>query len=220
MDRKIGDEGTGKRGFKPNVDFSQQRPGAKALIVNGNGIFKYDNGKLETLADAVDYFWGAVSQNPAEWQLTTKGYDYLIAHAGTATREDLRRALNWLELCIQRRERGGAVAAARYLSLMPVELLAEDALRLQTVFNSRILGMVWQVTPDLDVKPLPPRIPKFGQEAGYGLIRSVPELYEKLAMLTPELEDIVLLLVREALRYRVSLPPALVAMAEPPAATG
>ena len=74
--------------------------------------------------------------------------------------------------------------------------------------------MVWQVTPDLDVKPLPSGpIPKFGQEAGFGLIRAVPELYLKLAMLSPEMESIVALLAAEAIRYGVSLPPELVALA-------
>jgi hypothetical protein len=70
---------------------------------------------------------------------------------------------------------------------------------------------VWQVTPDLDVKPLPSGpIPKFGKEAGFGLIRAVPELYLKLAMFGPEMESIVARLAEEAIRYGVSLPPELV----------
>ena len=57
-------------------------------------------------------------------------------------------------------------------------------------------------------------------DAGFGLIRSVPELYLTLAMFGPEMEDLVTALVSEALRYGVSLPVELAAMAEPPSARG
>jgi hypothetical protein len=76
--------------------------------------------------------------------------------------------------------------------------------------------MVWQVTPDLDKRPLPSGpIPVFGKEAGFGLIRAVPELYLKLALFGPEMEKIVAQLAAEAIRYGVSLPPELVEMARP-----
>lgn len=214
------DEGTGKRGFKPRGKFSKKRSGAKSLVIAPEGVFIHEEGKLHTLADAVDFFWAGVAHDPAAWAKAHRGYDYLIAHAAGATPEDIRRALNWLELAIARRDRSAVAAAGRYLSTMPALLLAAESGRLMSIFNSRILGMVWQVTPDLDVKPLPPNIPKFGREAGFGLIRSVPELYEKLAMLNPEMEDAVAGLASEALRYGVSLPPKLVTMAQPPAATG
>jgi hypothetical protein len=169
--------------------------------------------------DAVNEFWNGVARNPGAW-LDGAGYERLLAAAANASREDLRRTLNWLELAVARRDRNAAVAAARYLAAMPAALLATDYARLMTLFNSRVLGMVWQVTPSLDVTPLPPRIPRFGHEAGYGLIRAVPELYETLAMLGPGLEDLVTMLAAEALRYDVSLPPGLAAMAQPPAARG
>jgi hypothetical protein len=107
---------------------------------------------------------------------------------------------------------------------MPSLLLATDYGRLMAVFNSRKVGMVWQVTPDLDKRPLPRGpIPVFGGEAGFGLIRAVPELYLKLAMFGPEMESIVIQLVEEALRYNVSLPPELISLAASgpsPSATG
>ena len=214
------DDGSGKRGFKPKVDFGEKRPGARSFVVSPEGVFVHNDGALHTLADAVDLFWAGVARDPGAWAAARKGYDYLLEHAVDASREDIRKALNWLELAIARRDRAAAVAASRYLSLMPAPLLAADYSRLLSIFNSRIVGMVWQVTPDLDVKPLPPRVPKFGHEAGFGLIRSVPELYQMLAMFGPELEDLVAALAAEALRYGVSLPPGLAAMAEPPSATG
>jgi hypothetical protein len=216
----MGEGESGKRGFKPKVDFGAKRPGARGLVLSPEGVFLHRDGALHTLADAVDLFWSAVARDPGAWASARKGYDYILEHAARASREDIRRTLNWLELAIVRRDRAAAVAASRYLSLMPAELLAADYGRLLSVFNSRVIGMVWQVTPDLDVKPLPPRIPKFGREAGFGLIRSVPELYRKLAMLGTEMEDLVAALAAEALRYRVSLPADLAAMAEPPSATG
>ena len=211
---------TGKRGFKPGVAYINQHPGARGLIVGPEGIFVHRNGKLETRADAVDFFWAGVATAPGEWANARLGYDYLLKHAADASREDLRRTINWFELVIAQRDRIATVAAGRYLEAMPLTLLASDNARLTSVFNSRIVGLVWQITPDLDVGPLPPRIPKFGQEAGYGMIRSVPKLYLKLAMLSPEMEELVGRLAAEALRYNVSLPPELAAMAQPLAATG
>ncbi len=208
---------TGKRGFRPRVDFSNKQPGARSFVLSSEGAFIHHDGKVETLADAVDLFWAGVARDPAAWTGSTKGYDWLLAHAGDATREDVRRTLNWLEMALAKRERTAAVAATRYLAAMPAPLLAADYGRLMGIFNSRIVGMVWQVTDDLDVTPLPPRIPKLGQEAGFGLIRAVPEFYEKLAMFGPEAEELVTMLVEEAARYGVSLPSSLAAMAAPPA---
>lgn len=213
-------DGTGQRGFKPKVHFGAKQPGARSFVLSPEGAFIHEKGRLRTLADAVDFFWVGVARDPASWSEARKGYDYLLDHAASATREDIRRALGWLEMAIARRERTAAVAAARYLALMPSPLLAADYGRLLGIFNSRIVGMVWQVTPDLDVKPLPPRIPKFGLEAGFGLIRSVPEIYEKLAMFGPEMEEVVIALAAEALKYGISLPPGLATMAPRPAATG
>lgn len=204
------------RGFRPTVNYVQpQGSRGKSLVVTPEGIFSYEAGQMTTIADAVDGFWANVAHDPREWNTNLKGYDWLLAHAEEASREDLRRALGWLEGAIALKDRAGAVAACRYLAAMPLPLLAADHGRLTAIFNSRKVGMVWQVTPDLDVKPLPSGpIPKFGGEAGFGLIRAVPELYLKLAMLSPEMESIVSLLAAEAIRYGVSLPPELVAMAK------
>jgi hypothetical protein len=210
------------RGFRPSVNYVQpQGSRGKSLVVTPEGIFSYEAGQMTTLADAVDGFWANVAHDPRTWNANLKGYDWLLAHAAEATREDVRRTLGWLEGAIALKDRDGAVAACRYLAAMPLPVLAADHGRLSAIFNSRKVGMVWQVTPDLDVKPLPSGpIPKFGSEAGFGLIRAVPELYLKLAMLSPEMESIVSLLAAEAIRYDVSLPPEMVAMAQPPAPPG
>jgi len=213
------------RGFRPSVNYIQPEGSrGKSLVVTPEGIFAYEAGRMTTLADAVDGFWAEVAHDPRKWNANLLGYDWLLAHAGEATREDVRRTLGWLEGAIAMRDRDGAVAASRYLAAMPLPLLAADHGRLTAIFNSRKVGMVWQVTPELDVKPLPSGpIPKFGQEAGFGLIRAVPELYLKLAMLSPEMETVVALLAAEAIRYGVSLPPELVSLAAPgpsPSATG
>ena len=213
------------RGFRPRVNYIQP-DGSKgsSLVVTPEGIFSYEAGRMETLADAVDYFWANVAHDPREWNAGLKGYDWLLAHAAEATREDVRRTLGWLEGAIALRDRAAAVAACRYLAGMPSLLLAADYGRLTGIFNSRKVGMVWQLTPDLDKRPLPSgTIPKFGQEAGFGLIRAVPELYLKLAMLGPEMESVVGKLAAEAIRYGVSLPPELVSLggsAPSPSATG
>jgi hypothetical protein len=212
------------RGFKPGFNYIQKPGGGSSLVVTPEGIFAYQGGKMETLADAVDFFWATVAHDPREWNTGLRGYNWLLDNAAEADREDVRRTLGWLEGAIGLKDRTAAVAACRYLAAMPSLLLATDYGRLMAVFNSRKVGMVWQVTPDLDKRPLPRGpIPVFGGEAGFGLIRAVPELYLKLAMFGPEMESIVIQLVEEALRYNVSLPPELISLAASgpsPSATG
>ncbi len=214
-----------ERGFRPRFTYEQPEGSrGKSFVLTPEGAFSYEGGKMTTVADAVDFFWNTVAADPRRWNASLKGYDWLLEHAAEGTREDMRRTLGWLEGAIGLRDRTAAVAACRYLAAMPLPLLAADHGRLSAIFNSRKVGMVWQVTPDLDVKPLPSGpIPKFGNEAGFGLIRAVPELYLKLAMLSPEMEIIVARLAEEAIRYGVSLPPELVSLATPgpsPSATG
>ncbi|WP_040464484.1 hypothetical protein [Erythrobacter sp. NAP1] len=214
-------KGRKDRGFRPKVEFGDKKPGAKSFIMSPEGVFVHRDGKLETLADPVDFFWDQIERDPRQWNSAIKGYDWLIAHAEEATREDVRRTLGWLEAAISLRDRTAAVAACRYLAAMPSPLLAGDYGRLMAIFNSRKVGMVWQLTPDLDKRPLPSGpIPVFGKEAGLGLMRAVPELYIKLAMFGPEMEEIVTLLVEEAIRYDVSLPPDLMALVSSPSAKG
>ena len=204
------------RGFKPGINYLQKPGGGSSLVVTPEGIFAYQGGKMETLADAVDFFWATVAHDPREWNTGLRGYNWLLEHAAEADREDVRRALGWLEGAIGLKDRTAAVAACRYLAAMPSLVLAADYGRLMGIFNSRKVGMVWQVTPELDKRPLPRGpIPVFGKEAGFGLIRAVPELYLKLALFGPEMESIVAQLAAEAIRYNVSLPPELVEMARP-----
>lgn len=204
------------RGFRPAVNYVQP-PGSKgkSLVLTPEGVFAYEGGAMTTIADAVDFFWATVAHDAREWNVGLKGYDWLLNNAAEADREDVRRTLGWLEGAIGLKDRTAAVAACRYLAAMPAMLLAADYGRLMAIFNSRKVGMVWQVTPDLDKRPLPSGpIPVFGKEAGFGLIRAVPELYVKLAMFGPEMESIVIQLVEEAICYNVSLPPDLVDMSK------
>lgn len=191
-----------------------QEAGRPTRIVTAHGVAEVTGG-----ADPVR-FWREVSADPTRWKAHRATYLLLCAKAGECDREDLRRTLNWLEAAIQVRARDAIVAAAKLLAAMEQPLLASDYARLENLLNSRILGMVWRITPDFDVKPLPPKVPRFGDEAGYGLIRSVPDLYLKLADLGPVMEDMIIRLVEEALQYGISLPPELAAMAKPPSATG
>ena len=191
-----------------------QEAGNPTRFTNRHGVAEVTGG-----ADPAR-FWREVAADPSRWKADRTTYLVLCANAAECDREDLRRALNWLEAAIQVRARDAIVAAAKLLAAMDQALLASDYARIRGLLNSRIVGMVWRITPGFDVKPLPPKVPKFGDEAGFGLIRSVPELYLKLADLGPEMEDMIVLLVEEALRYDVSLPPELAAMARRPAATG
>jgi hypothetical protein len=203
------DDSEKERNFKPTFRYTKPKNGGTSLILSQEGVFRHENGEYQTLADAVDFFWSAVAYDPASWTDTMIGYRYLLENSFKADHEDLRRALNWLETAISVRARLAIVAAARYIAAMPLPLLASNAPRLFNILGSRTLGMVWRITPDFDPTPLPPRVPKFGDEAGYGLIRSVPELYLKAMELSPDLENLVIAMTQEAMRYNVSVPPEL-----------
>lgn len=210
------------RGFQPGINHIPQPGRGRRVVLTPEGIFAQQDGEMTTLADAVDFFWARVEHDPREWNAGLRGYDWLLQNAAEADREDVRRTLGWLEGAIGLKDRTAAIAACRYLAAMPPVLLAADYGRLLAIFNSRKVGMVWQLTPDLDKRPLPRGpIPVFGKEAGFGLIRAAPELYLKLALFGPEMESIVIHLVEEAISYNVSLPPELVNLAGPsPSATG
>ena len=210
-----------RRDFKPNVHFGEKREGAKSFIVSPEGIFTHEDGKLTAIADAVDLFWSEIAHKPSSWIDNRKGYDWLLSKGSEFDREDMRRLLNWLEEALVQKDRNAAVAACKLLICAPMPLLASEYHRMLGIFNSRKVGMVWRLLPDLDKTPLPRGpIPKFGNEAGFGLIRAVPELYLKLAMCGPEMEEITLALAREAIQYDVSLPPELVSLASSPSAKG
>ena len=137
METDDGDKRRAGRGFKPNVSFPDKQQGARSFVLTPEGAFVHQDGKMETLADAVDFFWAGVSHDPADWAACKAGYDFLVDHAVDATREDVRRTLNWLHLAIDRRDRGAVVAAARYLARIPDGLLVADYGRLLDTFNSR-----------------------------------------------------------------------------------
>jgi hypothetical protein len=203
-----------KRNFEPSFKYAQPDGRGRSLIITREGAFVHEDGERHTLVDAVDYFWSAVGHDPASWTETMIGYRYLLENAHEADQEDLRRTLNWLESAIPVRARAAIVAAAKYVAAMPSALLATSTPRILNILNSRILGIVWHITPDFDVKPLPPKVPKFGDEAGYGLIRSVPELYLKVMDLSSDMEHLVAGLAKEAMQYGISLPEELEAKAK------
>jgi len=160
---------------------------------------------MTTLGDAVDFSGATAAHDAHKWNVGLQGYDWLLANATEGTCEDVRRTLGWLEGAIGLKDRTAAVAACRYLGAMlavllavllpvlPPVLLAADYGRLLAIFNSRKVGMAWQVPLDLDKRPLPSRpIPVSAKEAGFGLIRAVLELYRKLAMFGPKMESIVI----------------------------
>jgi hypothetical protein len=158
-------------------------------------------------------FWHAVITEPARWVEHSVIFNEMVDEAQQASREDLCRTLDWFEAAIQQDQRKAAAAAAQYLAEMPQQMLASEYQRLESIFNSRTVGMVWQITPDLDPKPLPPRIPRWQDEAGFGMIRQVPDLYIKLAELGPHMGAIVAGIAKEAIEYGIALPPALAEMA-------
>ena len=63
-------------------------------------------------ANPVEAFWRQIERSPREWNCELRGYDTLMASAAAATREDLRRALSWLEAALGLRARTAKRALA------------------------------------------------------------------------------------------------------------
>ena len=59
------DDAPKPRGFKPGFTYIQPKKSGTSLVVGPEGIFRYADAKMETLADAVDVFWAAVAHDPA-----------------------------------------------------------------------------------------------------------------------------------------------------------
>jgi hypothetical protein len=78
-----------------------------------------------------------------------------------------------------------AVVCAQALARLPLEEFRSLSSRILSIVGSRILSLQWDITPDLDVRPLPRNLPRFGDEAGFGLLVQAPHLYERLG----ELDD-------------------------------
>jgi hypothetical protein len=78
-----------------------------------------------------------------------------------------------------------AVVCAQALTRLPLEEYRSLTPRILTIVGSRILSLQWDITPDLDVRPLPRNLPRFGDQAGFGLLVQAPKLYERLG----ELDD-------------------------------
>jgi hypothetical protein len=78
-----------------------------------------------------------------------------------------------------------AVVCAQALTRLPTEEYRALAPRILAIVSSRILSLQWDITPDLDVRPLPRKLPRFGGQAGFGLLVQAPKLYERLG----ELDD-------------------------------
>jgi hypothetical protein len=86
---------------------------------------------------------------------------------------------------------------AQLLACLPAPAFAALERELLPLLGSRILALRWELTPDLDVSPLPRNCPKFGRHAGFGLMTRVPALWERLGELGPSAARITALFLKE-----------------------
>jgi len=173
-------------------------------------------------ADAIERFWHSIA-NETGWPTGEARFAVfrdLQCRPALLGRDELVSTVAWLKRAQDARNKQGASAAASLLQAFDEEALRQKSRQLLQVFNSRILGMAWKLTPDFDPTPLPPKVPRFKDQAGFGLLFSHPQLYEKLARLGPDFEALVKALAAEALKYGWKLSPALLDLTAPPSATG
>jgi hypothetical protein len=96
-----------------------------------------------------------------------------------------------------KRQRTAALVAANLLSALPRDEFVSLEEQLLPLLGSRVLALEWQITPELDVKPLPKDCPKWGEIAGFGLMSRVPGLWERLGELGPLATRITALFIKE-----------------------
>jgi hypothetical protein len=96
-----------------------------------------------------------------------------------------------------KRQQIAAMVAAKHLSALPQDEFVTLEEELLALLGSRILALEWQLTPDLDLAPLPKNCPKFGEIAGFGLMSRVPLLWERLGELGPKAARITALFIKE-----------------------
>ncbi len=171
---------------------------------------------------AIERFWPSIAEETG-WPTGDARFAVfrdLQKRPALLGRDELTMTLAWLERARDAKNKQGVSAAASLLQAFDEQVLAQDTERLMRIFNSRVLGMAWKLTPDLDTAPLPNPTPRFGDQGGYGLITSHPKLYEKLARLGPKFEALVKATAAEALKYGWKLTKLLRDLAEPPSATG
>lgn len=173
-------------------------------------------------AAAIERFWPSIA-NETGWPTGDARFAVfrdLQRRPALLGRDELTKTLDWLERARDARSKQGVSAAASLLQAFDEDVLMQESQRLVRIFNSRVLGMAWKLSPDFDTAPLPNPTPRFGNQGGYGLITTHPKLYEKLARLGPTFKSLVTTTVTEALKYDWKLTQPLRDLAEPPSATG
>jgi hypothetical protein len=103
----------------------------------------------------------------------------------------------WLERAREGRREPDPIAVARLIETLPDDEVVRHGRRIHNALNSRKLALRWQLTPDLDVAPLPRNLYRFGGRAGFGLVLDLPDLYVRVGDLVPPFRAIVRELVRE-----------------------
>ncbi len=173
-------------------------------------------------AEAIERFWLSIA-NETGWptgEARFAAFRDVQRRPQLLGRDELGKTLAWLERARDARNKQGVSAAATLLQAFDEDVLAEQSAELLRVFNSRVLGMAWKLTPDFDPAPLPNPTPRFGNQGGFGLITTHALLYEKLARLDSRFETLVASLAAEALEYGLKLTRPLRDLAQPPSATG
>lgn len=97
----------------------------------------------------------------------------------------------WLERARDGRRTDEPIAVARLVATLPDADLVRHGERLLDAFNSRRLGLRWDLDEVRDVTPLPRELQRFGRRAGFGLAADLPELYARLGDLVPAFRELV-----------------------------
>jgi hypothetical protein len=181
-------------------------PGQRAVhrhVADGEPL---DPATSDHALDALDRTWQEVADRDARVERLRA--DVL---AGTVDLDAQRRALDdlrrggaallgpdaarvlatWLERARDGRRADEPIAVARLVAMLADEDVVRHGERLLDAFNSRRLGLRWDLGEVEDVTPLPRELQRFGRRAGFGLAADLPELYARLGDLVPAFRELV-----------------------------
>lgn len=141
--------------------------------------------------DNIPAFWKSLEMQPRPRGANYETLAALYDDPGLLCAGDAPTTLDWLEQSRDSRSLVSLIAAARLLETFPVALLEPQVARIDRIFASAMLALQWNLLEVTDRKNVPDGAPMFmGSIAGFGLYLAKPDLYRKLALLSPRLARI------------------------------
>lgn len=143
--------------------------------------------RKEAIANLPAY-WQRVADDQLPKSVDLDTHSLLTEESERIGESDVPLILTMAERARDNRDMLDLLRAAALLQAAPLDRLQPHLPRIEALLNSRKLALQWDVSKVHDVASLPKETPLFaGNYAGFGLYLSRPELYARLAGISPAL---------------------------------